>query len=291
MLGLFYNKEMNNSKEYKYKLPLKDQIEYSTSNNSLIIIGANGSGKSKLGAWIEQQDMENVHRIGAQRSLNFGDFIQLKSREQAENRLLYGAEKIENNNLFEKHRRWDWGKNFTTQLLEDYEDVLSLMIANKNQTYDKYIKECREKEKNEQEYDKVPDTVIDKLIRIWNNIFPQREIDFTDAKVTTKLKNAVGDIISYKGKEMSDGERVALYLIAQCLCIPENKTIIIDEPEIHLHRSIMNKLWTEIEKERKDCFFIYITHDTQFAANHKNADKVWVKEYDGENWKIEKLKK
>ena len=102
MLGLFYNKEMNNSKEYKYKLPLKDQIEYSTSNNSLIIIGANGSGKSKLGAWIEQQDMENVHRIGAQRSLNFGDFIQLKSREQAENRLLYGAEKIENNNLFEK---------------------------------------------------------------------------------------------------------------------------------------------------------------------------------------------
>ena len=289
MLGLFYNKEMNNSKEYKYKLPLKDQIEYSTSNNSLIIIGANGSGKSKLGAWIEQQDMENVHRIGAQRSLNFGDFIELKSREQAENSLLYGVDNIENNNSYRKKLvRWDYGE-FTTKLLNDYRDVLSLMIAIKNQIHDKYIKECKEKEKNKQEYDKVPDTVIDKLIRIWNNIFPQREIDFTDAKVTTKLKNAVGDIISYKGKEMSDGERVALYLIAQCLCIPENKTIIIDEPEIHLHRSIMNKLWTEIEKERKDCFFIYITHDIQFAANHKNADKVWVKEYDGENWKIEKI--
>lgn len=289
MLGLFYNKEMNNSKVYKYKLPLNGQTEYSTSNNSLIIIGANGSGKSKLGAWIEQQDMENVHRIGAQRSLNFGDFIELKSREQAENSLLYGVDNIENNNSYRKKLvRWDYGE-FTTKLLNDYRDVLSLMIAIKNQIHDKYIKECKEKEKNKQEYDKVPDTVIDKLIRIWNNIFPQREIDFTDAKVTTKLKNAVGDIISYKGKEMSDGERVALYLIAQCLCIPENKTIIIDEPEIHLHRSIMNKLWTEIEKERKDCFFIYITHDTQFAANHKNADKVWVKEYDGENWKIEKI--
>lgn len=294
MLRLFYNKEMNNSKEYKYKLPLKDQIEYSTSNNSLIIIGANGSGKSKLGAWIEQQDMENVHRIGAQRSLNFGDFIELKSREQLENRLLYGIDNIEEFRFSykRKERRWDYGE-FTTKLLNDYENVLSLMIAIKNQTYDKYIKECKEKEQQQQQqqqqYDKVPDTVIDKLIRIWNNIFPQREIDFTDAKVTTKLKNAVGDIISYKGKEMSDGERVALYLIAQCLCIPENKTIIIDEPEIHLHRSIMNKLWAEIEKERKDCFFIYITHDTQFAANHKNADKVWVKEYDGENWKIEKI--
>ena len=291
MLGLFYNKEMNNSKVYKYKLPLNDQIEYSTSNNSLIIIGANGSGKSKLGAWIEQQDMENVHRIGAQRSLNFGNFIELKSREQAENTLLYGIDEIENNNYSyrEKRGRWGWEQNFTTRLINDYENVLSLMIAIQNQTHDKYIKECKEKEKNKQEYDKVPDTVIDKLIRIWNNIFPQREIDFTDAKVTTKPKNAVGDIISYKGKEMSDGERVALYLIAQCLCIPENKTIIIDEPEIHLHRSIMNKLWAEIEKERKDCFFIYITHDTQFAANHKNADKVWVKEYDGENWKIEKI--
>lgn len=294
MLGLFYNKEMNNSKEYKYKLPLKDQIEYSTSNNSLIIIGANGSGKSKLGAWIEQQDMENVHRIGAQRSLNFGDFIELKSREQAENSLLYGVDNIENNNSYRKKLvRWDYGE-FTTKLLNDYRDVLSLMIAIKNQTQDKYIKECKEKDDKEQQHDKVPDTVpntvIDKLIRIWNNIFPHREIDFTDAKVTTKLKDEKGNVIfSYKGKEMSDGERVALYLIAQCLCIPENKTIIIDEPEIHLHRSIMNKLWTEIEKERKDSFFIYITHDTQFAANHKNADKVWVKEYDGENWKIEKI--
>ena len=34
--------------------------------NSVVIIGANGSGKSKLGAWIEKQDRVTVHRIGAQ---------------------------------------------------------------------------------------------------------------------------------------------------------------------------------------------------------------------------------
>ena len=136
---------MNNSKVYKYKLPLNDQIEYSTSNNSLIIIGANGSGKSKLGAWIEQQDMEKVHRIGAQRSLNFGDFIELKSREQAENSLLYGVDNIENNNSYRKKLvRWDYGE-FTTRLLNDYKDVLSLMIAIKNQTQDKYIKNVKKK--------------------------------------------------------------------------------------------------------------------------------------------------
>lgn len=76
---------------------------------------------------------------------------------------------------------------------------------------------------------------------------------------------------NYKGIEMSDGERVALYLIAQCLAVPSNKTIIIDEPEVHLHRSIMNRLWKAIERVREDCFFIYITHDTHFAASHEHA--------------------
>ena len=90
---------------------------------------------------------------------------------------------------------------------------------------------------------------------------------------------------------MSDGERVALYLIAQCLCIPDNKTIIIDEPELHLHRSIMNLLWTELEKYRTDCLFIYITHDTQFAANHKQAEKIWLKSFDGQFWEWEMVQR
>lgn len=51
----------------------------------------------------------------------------------------------------------------------------------------------------------------------------------------------------------------------------------------------MNRLWSEIEKERSDCFFIYITHDTQFASQHKNSDKVWVKKFDGKKWDLKKL--
>jgi hypothetical protein len=51
----------------------------------------------------------------------------------------------------------------------------------------------------------------------------------------------------------------------------------------------MNLLWTELEKERKDCFFIYITHDTQFAANHKQAKKIWIKNFDGNSWDWEEI--
>jgi len=282
-----------NNKEFEYKLPNKSNSDESetcrTQNNSLIIIGANGSGKSQLGVWIEKKGMNNTHRVGAQRSLNFGEYIQLKSQEQAENLLQYGTDKKSGNH----DNRWGWNGeeyNYSTGLLNDYEYALSALIAKKNNQQDIFIKECKEKESQKQQHNNVPETVIDKLKQIWQNVFPQRNIDFMDSKVTATLKKSDDDtIVSYKGNEMSDGERVGLYLIAQCLCIPDNKTIIIDEPEIHLHRSIMNRLWTEIENERKDCFFIYITHDTQFAVNHKFADKIWVKSFNGIHWDWEKI--
>lgn len=54
-------------------LPSKesDSISYKTDTNSIIIIGANGSGKSRIGYWLEKVNPEKVHRIVAQRSLNF----------------------------------------------------------------------------------------------------------------------------------------------------------------------------------------------------------------------------
>ena len=55
------------------------KVDFTTDVSSIIIIGANGSGKSKLGAWIEQQNYSQVHRIGAQRNLNFNENITLKS--------------------------------------------------------------------------------------------------------------------------------------------------------------------------------------------------------------------
>lgn len=96
-----------NTKEYKYNLPNNNgnKIEYTTKANSVIIISPNGSGKSKLGAWIEKNNSENVHRIGAQRNLNFNQNIQLKSFNEAENIVLYGSSNQKN-----KGYRWDWEK-------------------------------------------------------------------------------------------------------------------------------------------------------------------------------------
>ncbi|HLO51699.1 MAG TPA: hypothetical protein VK211_25020, partial [Kamptonema sp.] len=59
----------------------------------VVIIGANGSGKSRLGFWIEQNqpNPEKAHRISAQRALDFSEYAKLKSHEQAEKELLFGV--------------------------------------------------------------------------------------------------------------------------------------------------------------------------------------------------------
>ena len=70
-------------------------------------------------------------------------------------------------------------------------------------------------------------------------------------------------------------------------------TIVIDEPEIHLHKTIMHKLWDKIEEYCPNKTFVYITHDLDFAASRKEAKKIWVKCYDIENnqekWDIQIL--
>lgn len=280
---------LKNLKSYEYKLPTinGDFKENITNNNSIIIIGANGSGKSKLGAWIEDQDSDIVHRIGAQRNLNFKPNLQLSNYDDAKNKIIYGTDDEDAVKRRDKGYRWNWGKSKTTKMIDDFDDVLAALIAMYNNETAEYFKNCKVAEKNNSLKPKTPLTVIDKLMKIWNSIFPQRNLLFEDSKFYAYERSICSE--KYSANQMSDGERAVLYLVSQVLAIPENKTLIIDEPEIHLHGTIMNKLWESLEEYRSDCLFIYITHDTNFAASHKNSEKIWIKSYDGENWDLEKI--
>jgi len=93
----------------------------------------------------------------------------------------------------------------------------------------------------------------------------------------------------YHGKDMSDGERVMLYMICQALVVKPNSLFIIDEPELHIHKAIVNELWTLLENERPDCIFMYLTHDIDFALSRNNAQYLWMRNYDGSNWEYEFL--
>ncbi|MCR8684103.1 AAA family ATPase [Campylobacter ureolyticus] len=253
---------LKNLKSYKYNLPKTNGgiEEHTINNNSVIIIGANGSGKSKLGAWIEDQDPDIVHRIGAQRNLNFNPNLPLSNYDDAKNKIIYGTDDEDTVKRRDKSFRWNWGKSKTTKLIDDFDDVLAALIAMYHNETSEYFKICKKAEKNNLVKPKTPLTVIDKLMEIWNSIFPQRNLLFEDSKFYAHEEIKPSE--KYSASQMSDGERAVLYLASQVLAIPENKTLIIDEPEIHLHGTIMNKLWESLEDYRSDCLFIYITHDT-----------------------------
>lgn len=130
-------------------------------------------------------------------------------------------------------------------------------------------------------------TKLDKIKHLWETILPHRQLIIGGLDIKTQVKNASNQ--TYKSSEMSDGERVIFYLVGQCLAAPDNGIIIIDEPELHLQKSIQAPLWAEIEKLRPDCLFVYLTHDVDFAAAQVNAEKIWLKSYDGNSWEWEPI--
>ena len=242
-------------------------------DSHVVIIGANGSGKTRLGIWIEQkhQNERVVHRISAQKALSIPEFAPLQNLEQAEKAWLLGTSQHYASIDRKIHDRW--GGRPATFLLSDYEQLLSVLFAKSAERDRKYTEETRRSEK----YFPVPDAPIDSIVKTWGDIMPHREIRFADGKVLVKSTEAS----EYHGMEMSDGERVALYLIGQCLCAPEHALIIVDEPELHLHRSLVDKLWNKVEELCQTKTIVYITHDLDFASSRADAAKIWIKSFSG----------
>lgn len=270
--------------EHKIKIPINGVEKEFSSNQSFVIIGANGSGKSRLGKHIEDNTYErNSYRISAQRALTIPDFVSLKSFEEASDLLLYGT--TDKNTVEKKSKSYKWGWNgYENRLIDDFDNLLSSVFALKNKENDKFVQTCKENERLGRQHPNAPSTIIDRIIEIWTSIMPHREIILADAKVAARHNGS-----EYHGKNLSDGERVALYLLAQSLCVPDGYIIIVDEPEIHLHKSVMIKLWDSIEEYCPNKTFVYITHDLDFASSRKSACKIWVKGFDGTTWDIQPL--
>ncbi len=255
--------------------PGGDQIVYEGICR-FVLIGANGSGKTRLGIWLEENNQNNtpVHRIGAQKALSIPEYAPLMNAEQAEKNLHLGR--------FDQHasiglkKQSRWGGEPATFLLSDYEKVLSLIFEKTAERDHLHTQKTR----TTQQYVPVPDSPIDSIVKIWADLMPHRSITLHDGKVVVDK----GTPTEYHGKDMSDGERVALYLLGQCLCAPANSILIIDEPELHLHKSLMDKLWNRVEEFCQDKTLVYITHDLDFAASRAGSTKLWVQSYRAAVW-------
>lgn len=87
-------------------------------------------------------------------------------------------------------------------------------------------------------------------------------------EITAKRDNASE---KYSIAKMSDGERSAVLMAAEVLTAEPGKVLLIDEPERHLHRSIIEPLLSALFDQRPDCAFIVSTHEIELPISHPDS--------------------
>ena len=128
-------------------------------------------------------------------------------------------------------------------------------------------------------------TRLDRVIALWQEVFPGNKVLIDSGKI---LFSRNVDQESYSAVRLSDGERAVLFYAAAVLYAPRNGVIFVDNPEMFLHPTLMSSLWNRLQAERADCSFCYTTHDTEFAASRNGAPAIWVRDCDPsiEAWEL-----
>ena len=112
------------------------------------------------------------------------------------------------------------------------------------------------------------------------------------ANLPTRIVMVGGEMMAqrsgspYSIAKMSDGERSALIISSDVLSAPSMSIFVIDEPELHLHRSIVVPLISSLIAERTDCAFIVSTHELELPSAKEDCTTVLVR---GCNWNADNV--
>ena len=250
------------------------------AGKTTIIIGANGSGKTRLAVYLEEQLGEKAHRIAAHRALSLNPNVDKIPEAKARQYLSYGISMNGISITDRKYYRWD--NKAPTILLNDFDRLLQYLFAQQNNL----AVENNQKLNRDEEITNSK-TKLDILQEVWERLLPLKKLHITadDIRVSsTSIESA-----DYSASEMSDGERAVFYILGQVLSANEGSILIFDEPELHIHKSIISNLWDEIEKLRPDCSFLMITHDIEFAATRIAKKYVIRNYYSDPAWDISEI--
>ncbi len=214
-------------------------------NKTLIILGANGSGKTSFANYLKSVET-HVKVIPANKPITVNGYFQSHYNSTFES---------VNNELF--------GGGASQELL------LKLIICLCSQHDDcaRIYNDGGAKIKST--YDKVKEIFDDFFeVKLDNSAFSQRQI---------KGEKASGE--PYDFNKMSDGERVAFFYIATAIVAPHQSFIVVDEPENHLNPAIYNKIWDKLMEVRNDCQFIFISHTMEFINARSDFELVKIKSF------------
>ena len=227
-------------------------VELTSEQNTLFILGANGTGKSALLQMLYRTRPSQTHRVIAHRQIwfssgtsemtgkSFRDTVSYIQSDDSQSHSRYRddyADRRPNLALYSLIQR-----QFARAL-----GATSLMEDGQADSAAEYLREHLDPF----------ETINDLFTRCHLGV----EIYVAPDEPQTILARRVDTSESYGIEQLSDGERGALLLAAEVLTVGEGSLLLIDEPERHLHRSIISPLLSELFAVRPDCYFVISTHE------------------------------
>lgn len=243
-------------------LTVGGQLDFDVDVGQIVfVLGANGTGKSGLMQRFYAGHADRGRRISAHRQTWFAsgtiDLSGQQKRQTEQNML--GRDR-------QPESRWkdDYSAaraSIAIYDLIDAENVRARGIAGAVDKGDgRLAQELAKKD--------APIKIINELLRL-SNLPIEISVQQGEQVVACKPGGT-----PYSISELSDGERNALLIAADVLTVKNGTVVFIDEPERHLHRSIISPLLTLLLERRGDCAFVISTHDIMLPIDNPTARTV-----------------
>lgn len=256
------------------------------AQENTVVVGANGCGKTTLANTLQKSlNVKDGIVIPAQKLLIIPTFSSTPNyAATAERYKQYQREIIDDKQTFNVSKEDDFPYSAARQYGSEFKNVLATLYSERMSKRNRF---CDAIERGERPTKQELQSVLDRVINIWNFLIGHRSLQCDDSN--NLILTGEGIEGNYPAFQMSDGERIILYLVGRVLLAPERALIVIDEPEMYLHKTIADKLWNKLEMERQDCVFLYLTHDLQFAAS-RNGRKAWIRSFEyPSKWTIDNI--
>ena len=238
-------------------------------NDRLFIVGANGSGKSALIQHLASSNrVEKIRRISAHRQTWFHsgsiDFTPQSRRE-------FDSEYM--------GREWQPQACWRDELASERLSALLFDLVAKENARARSITQHIDAQDTEKAVEVASESV---------SLFKQINELLARGRLMVSLKNADDEEILaqhrntdtiYNLAQMSDGERNAVIIAATVLTVERGTILLIDEPERHLHRSIIEPFLSALFAKRMDCTFVVSTHETALPVANPQARVLMVRSY------------
>lgn len=233
--------------------------------NNIVMIGANGSGKSTFSRNLKSIINKQITVIPSQQLLYYEVPYTVNAVSQS----------IKNVQNYQHQDKLGHNSDIKTGTQEDFTNIILALKNESDQVTQEYY-----------ETDNKRPTKLSKIQDIFNIFNANKTIKFDGYSI----KIHIPGLAPYDINSLSDGEKAIIYYAGHILFAEPNAYIIVDEPENHMHTALCDKLWNVLERERPDCSFVYLTHNLDFAVSRNNKTIIWNKSFTPpKTWDFEEL--